>query len=187
MVAGRLTAALAGLAIAPVRPGRIEGPPEQLARSRRAARRAVAAVPQLRGPLAAVLADLDRAHGALRPRPGVPVHGAPHMHQWLDDGGRLGLIDFDRFALGEPELDLATFLAELDGDGARLVPMADIEAAAVAGFEDNGVPLDPARLALYRAHKRLAKVTRTACSLRPDGDERAARYLGSVETALAQV
>jgi hypothetical protein len=26
-------------------------------------------------------------------RPLVPVHGAPHMHQWLVDGsGRLGLL-----------------------------------------------------------------------------------------------
>lgn len=149
-------------------------------RSCRAARRATAAVPQLHEPLAALLTDLERAHRELVQRPLVPVHGAPHMHQWLDDGGRLGLIDFDRFALGEPELDLATFLAELDTEAARLLPMAEIEVAAVAGFEDSGVPLDPARLALYRAHKRLAKVTRTACSLRPDGDERAARRLAAL-------
>ncbi|MGI8693382.1 MAG: phosphotransferase family protein, partial [Geodermatophilaceae bacterium] len=190
-VAVRLAAALAALARAAIAPSRTEGPCEQLARSRRAAGRAAAAVPDLRKPLRAILADLERAHAGLRSRPLMPVHGAPHMHQWLDHGNkdgsrRLGLIDFDRLALGEPELDLATFLAELDAEPSRQVSMIDIEAAAVAGFEGNGVRLDPARLALYRAHKRLAKVARAACSLRPDGGDRALRHLGSVEAALAR-
>lgn len=184
LVVHRLATALAALAAAPVQPSRTEGPHEQLARSRRAARRAAAAVPELREPLATVLSDLECVHDRLIRKPLVPVHGAPHMRQWLDDGGRLGLIDFDRFALGEPELDLATFLAELDTESDRRLPMTDLEAAAVAGFEDNGVGLDPARLALYRAHKRLAKVTRTACSLRADGDQRAVRHLRGVEAAL---
>ena len=60
----------------------------------------------------------------------MPVHGAPHQHQWLADGQRLGLIDFDRFALGDPELDLAVTLAVnrvqpmslLVGAGGRLAP-----------------------------------------------------------------
>jgi len=52
------------------------------------------------------------------------------MHQWLVDGdGRLGLVDFDRYALGEPELDIATFLVELETESPRAVPMAELTAA----------------------------------------------------------
>ncbi len=87
---------------------------------------------ELLGPDGAALAHrigdaLATAHRRLCPRPTVPVHGAPHMHQWL-----------------------------LDGD----------------------------RLRLYRLHKRLAKATRTAWALRPDGDRRAAQHLARVADSL---
>jgi len=32
----------------------------------------------------------------------------------VGDDGRLGLIDFDRVSLGDPELDITTFQAEVD-------------------------------------------------------------------------
>jgi aminoglycoside phosphotransferase (APT) family kinase protein len=112
----------------------------------------------------------------------VPVHGAPHMHQWLvDDAGRLGLVDFDRYALGEPELDVATFLVELETESPRAVGMAELEAATAAGFRAAGGRLDPDRMTLWTAHKRLAKVARTAAALRPDAEARALAHLDRLD------
>lgn len=98
----------------------------------------MAARPNLGGEPAAVFADFEEQHARLVPRPLVPVHGAPHQHQWLADGEQLGLIDFGRFALGDPELDLATLLAELADESDRRVPMAVLTAAAVAGYAAGG-------------------------------------------------
>jgi hypothetical protein len=52
------------------------------------------------------------------------------------------------------------------------------------GFETEAGALDRSILALYRAHERLRKAVRVARTLRPDGDEKAARRLRS---ALATV
>lgn len=178
--ARRLGRALGTLAASGVRPAATAPPSTQLDRTRRAAKRATDRIPSLGERLSRVLADLELRHGRLRDRLLVPVHGAPHSEQWLDGGGRLGLVDFDRFALGEPELDIATFLAELDSERSLTLPVDTIERAMVDGFESIGPALDAARLDLYRRHKRLAKITRTAWSLRPEADERAERHLSAL-------
>jgi len=175
--AGRLGIALGALATSAVRPTATAPPSTQQSRTRRAARRVVERIPALAVPVHRLVDELDACHGRLARRTLVPVHGAPHAEQWLDGDGRLGLVDFDRFALGEPELDLATFLAELD---AEPVAIEAIERSLVEGFRSSGTMLDPVRLDLYRRHKRLAKVTRTAWSLRPDADERAAQRLAQL-------
>ncbi|HST67911.1 MAG TPA: phosphotransferase, partial [Mycobacteriales bacterium] len=145
-VARRIGAALGELAVAPLHPVSTCGPADQLARTGRALARAAAAAPALAERLEAAGAVLDRVHARLPERPLVPVHGAPHMHQWLVDGdGRLGLVDFDRYARGEPELDIATFLVELETESPRAVPMPELTAAVVAGFAATGGELDPAR------------------------------------------
>ena len=100
----------------------------------------------------------------------------------------LGLVDFDRFGLGEPErFDLATFLVELESESDRMLPMIDVEQAIAAGFESGGGSLDETDLALYAVHKRLAKVARTACGLRHDGAARAARRLDALTDSLADL
>jgi aminoglycoside phosphotransferase (APT) family kinase protein len=108
------------------------------------------------------------------------------MHQWLVDGaGRLGLVDFDRYAAGEPELDVATFLVELEAESPRAVGMDELAAATSAGFAAAGGELDAERLALHTVHKRLAKVARTAAALRPDAEDRARRHLDRLAPTLA--
>jgi thiamine kinase-like enzyme len=110
------------------------------------------------------------------------------MHQWLlDDAAadaavdrRLGLIDFDRFALGEVELDIATLLVELDYEDQLSATPAAIESAVIAGFHASGVDVDRSRLRLYGAHKRISKVTREAWALRTDGARRARRHLSRI-------
>jgi Phosphotransferase enzyme family len=185
-LAHRIGSALGELAAAPLEPVTLCGPDDQLARTGRALARAAAAAPVLAERLDAAGQVLRRAHGRLDRRPLVPVHGAPHMHQWLVDGaGRLGLVDFDRYARGEPELDLATFLVELETESQRVVPMAELDAAAVEGFRATGGELDPSRLALHTVHKRLAKVARTAAALRPGAEARAATHLDRLQPDLA--
>lgn len=137
---------------------------------------------------AAAAAELIRIVPALGPRveailrtpltPGEPrpIHGAPHPPQWLHDGTRFGLVDFDRLALGDPEADVATFAeaaaAEDDGE-----PVAE---AFIAGAG----PINAERLAGYRARRSILKALRAATALDPHGDERAARRLtGSSSTA----
>jgi hypothetical protein len=123
---------------------------------------------------------LSQAHSRLRPRPLVPVHGAAHPSQWLVDGdGRLGLVEFDRFALGEPEFDLATFVVEAVAVGGALLA-EDLELAVVDGFREVAVVVDEERLHLYLLHRRLGRVVRAAAGLRPGGPDRAAHALEDV-------
>ncbi|HEV7655582.1 MAG TPA: phosphotransferase [Mycobacteriales bacterium] len=184
-VAHRIGGALGELAVAPLSPVVTCGPEDQLARTGRALARTAAVAPALAERLDEAGRVLARAHGELADRPLVPVHGAPHMYQWLVDDGRLGLVDFDRYALGEPELDLATFLVELETESERERPMAELESAVVAGFRTTGGDVDERRLALHTVHKRLAKVARTAAALRPDAEQRATRHLDRLRPALA--
>jgi len=121
--------------------------------------------------LAAIHADADPSR--LR-----PIHGAPHAHQWLDDGERLGLVDFDGLAWGDPELDVATFMAELDFEDWETAPVAAINAHFLAGYEAVAGPLDERLLYAYRAHKRLSKALRNAYAVRTDNDMRVERALG---------
>jgi len=58
------------------------------------------------------------------------------------------------------------------------------EDAAVGGFREVAGRIDAERLALYVAHRRLARVARLAAGLRPDGGDRAARALEEVEVVL---
>jgi hypothetical protein len=84
------------------------------------------------------------------------------MHQWLADGERLGLVDFDRFCLGDPELDAATFVAEIDCEDPATTPREVLGAAFLRGYADMAGPLEPDLLTAYLAHKRLAKAEKAA-------------------------
>lgn len=183
-VAHRLGVALAELATSGCRPTLTHDAAVQLERTRRAIQRTSKIAPELGPRLQQFEAELAHRHARLVAVPLVPVHGAPHAHQWLVDGDRFGLIDFDRFALGEPEFDLATFVAELDTERGLSLPVQAIEQAMIAGYAAGGVSIDPRRASLYRAHKRLSKVLRTAFALRSDATERAAHLLDSAQAVL---
>lgn len=182
--ARRLGNALGELASSGLKPGSSHDATEQLARTCRAIERSILAVPALRARLEAVRDELARRHATLPACRLVPIHGAPHMHQWLVDEGRLGLVDFDRFALGEPEFDLSTFVAELDTETALSGPVEAIESAMAEGYSARGIEIDAARARLYRTHKRLSKVMRTAWAVRTDAAQRAERHLRSAESLL---
>ena len=98
----------------------------------------------------------------------------------LYNKGRLGLVDFDRFSLGDPELDVATFTSEVDFMKSTTISTEKLNQAFIDGYEACYGKLDPERLRLYRAHKRFAKVHRTACGLRPDAPLRSAQHMALV-------
>lgn len=176
----RVGATLGELGSAPLEASTVLDAEEHLARTRRAVRRAVTRVPSLECGLRGVVEFLEERHRRLERRVPVPVHGAPHASQWLADGESLGLVDFDRFSLGDPEADVATYLTELEYESDLAIDVDVHEQAVVTGFESWGTSLDPERLALYRLHRRAAKVARTTFALRPDGDHRAARHLAAL-------
>jgi hypothetical protein len=175
--ARRMGLALASLSSAELEPRRVLTPAASMARSRRLGSELARSVPGLERDVDELLIRLRRAHAAAGSGRLAPVHGNPHIGQWLDDGDRLGLVDFDGLALGQPELDAAALVAGLEFEDPARVPVEQLRAAFLAGYAEGGGALDPDLMAIHRAHRRLAKALRVATSLRPDGDRRAARYL----------
>ena len=180
---GRSLGQLAGSG---VRPTQAISTEDQVARTWRSADRTVSLFPSLAARVASVMDELERRGAELSAAAPVPVHGAPHMHQWLHDGETLGLVDFDRFAFGDPELDAATFLAELESEKSRQCPVDAVRVAMSRGYADAGWPLDQARVDYYLLHKRLSKVTRTAWAVRPDRAERTDDRLRRLERMLGR-
>jgi hypothetical protein len=174
-LAERMGRALASLSGSPVVPaGRFDGE-AQLRHTSERGEELCRQVPRLRPVIELILETICRLHRRARPHRPRPIHGAPHAHQWLDDGSRLGLLDFDRLSMGDPELDVATVLAEMDFENHARVPVAEINRRLLAGYESAGGGLDPDLLLAYRAHKRLEKALKTLRTVRSDGDLRAER------------
>jgi len=156
----------------------------QLARTRRYAKRIAELVPSCTAAVGQCMQAFDAAHEALPAQPARPIHGAPHPHQWLEGPAGLALVDFDRFSMGDPELDVATFIGEVEFERSTHHPVQHLNAAFVEGYEDGHGPLDADRLSLYVGHKRFAKAWRFARAARADQAHRVAEVLASVGTAI---
>lgn len=118
--------------------------------------------------------------------PMVPLHGSPDPAQWLVGEEPVpGLLDFDRFACGDPETDLACFLVEMDALGRGLFSAAVAE-GFLAGYQSAAGPVDSEALSRYSTMRRIGKVLRAARAVRVDGDRRAGRVLAAAERAAAQ-
>ncbi len=178
-LAARLGAANATLIAAPLQPSSRFTYADQMQRTAKYARRLEKQFPAH----AKLIADLIRRLAVVTSGPANrPIHGAPHAHQWLDGPDGIGLVDFDRFSLGDPELDVATFVAEADFEtdsGARTAAKAYSEA-----FEANW-PVDQNLLNAYRLHKHVAKALRVATSIRLDAETRAIAILESARGMIA--
>lgn len=183
VLAYRIGAASASIPSSGLKPSENHGPDKELARSRRRARELQELVPSLQPQLDRLVQQLDALHARFDERRLLPIHGSPHPNQWLLHESGLGLVDFDRLALGDPELDVATFTTEVEFESAdtRWDVMEEFE----RGYRDRYGDLDSKRLLAYESHKRLAKVYRTARAIRPFGDERANELLnGALETLM---
>jgi aminoglycoside phosphotransferase (APT) family kinase protein len=89
----------------------------------------------------------------------------------------LGLVDFDRIALGDPEYDVASFLTELEFKDKGRGRISKVTKAFRDGYESIALPLDPSRLQTYRAHKWLAKALRALGKIQINGASRAQQCL----------
>jgi hypothetical protein len=176
-LARRIGRAAGTIRRAALRPNRRRDHRSELARAGLRCSELERRVPGLRGPARRLLAALDAAYAACKPGDPSPVHGALHTSQWLDDGAAVALLDYDSLALGDPELDVATFLADLDVENRERVPVDRLGVSFLVGYEETAGGLDPRLLAAYRAGRRLEKALRAARAIRPDGDRRAARRL----------
>lgn len=183
-LAERMGRALATLPKTSLRPDMVFDTGVQMQRSGRYAAELALRVPGAARSVATLLDRLALVHGSSAAEPPRPIHGAPHANQWLASDSRLALVDFDRFALGDPELDVATFLGELDFEGDLGARVEDLAQSFVSGYEAVHGPLRWPLLAAYRAQKRLAKALRSARSLHVDGDRRALRHLARAHDAL---
>ncbi|GAB2616932.1 aminoglycoside phosphotransferase family protein [Kocuria himachalensis] len=111
--------------------------------------------------------ELSALPAARRTR--VVLHRDLHDKQLLFDGARLGLLDFDTAALGEPELDLANLSVHLELRAAQglLDPALRAAGQEAVTVVSRALGADPARLALHAEATRL----RLACvyAFRPQG------------------
>jgi hypothetical protein len=171
-LATRMGRAAATLTRSSLRPAALAGPENQLARARKYRERIGRIAPAL-GPAAEkVVAQLAALHGAAPARAPRPIHGSPRPRQWLVDGERLALVDFDRFAWGDPELDVSSFVVAAENERAH-----DVAAAFVQAYAVEAGTLRPSLLTAYLAQRRLGEAEKAVRALGPDGDLRAERKL----------
>ena len=173
----------ASLPCSGLRPTRKFDGAAQMATSIRRCKELSLRVPGMASCLDAMLDKLAQKHALLQSR-SLPIHGDLDASQWIYDGHRLGLTDFDDFALGDPELDAATFLAELEFEGGSGDHIKELNHAFLAGYESISGPLNRELLAAYLAHQRIYKALRVARALQPHGDALSESILASASTAL---
>ena len=174
-LAEKMGVALASLPQSRLQPETTFDSRDQMKRSRRYASELCDRLPDLADLTTRLVDNLAVIHDAFGNHQKVAIHGAPHVHQWLYSQSRLGLVDFDRFCSGDPELDVATFISEIDFENPKEVPIQEINQAFRDGYESIFGPLNPTLLNAYRAHKRLAKALKAARAVRPDYQRRPKR------------
>lgn len=185
-LAAALARALASLPNSHLAPARAFGAAEQMARTRRYARKLAHAAPDAAGPAEALTEALAQAHAAAPDTEPRAIHGAPHPHQWLADGDRLALVDFDRLSFGPVEIDAATFVAELDFESSSVPPLDAVSSAFLDAYSETVGGCDPRVLAIYRAHKHLAKAFKVALSISTAREARAHRILTRAHAMLRE-
>lgn len=121
--------------------------------------------------------------GAAGARAPVPLHGSPDPTQWVvGDDPVPGLVDFDRFAWGDAEHDLACFLVEAEARSHGPSSAAVLD-AFLAGYRRVAGPVDADALRRHCTMRRVGKVLRAARAVRADGDRKAERVLAAAERA----
>jgi hypothetical protein len=178
-LAQRLGEAAASLTVCEVAPRRLFDRGQQLADSHRYAREIVWRIPALAEAVGALLDVLAEAHSRLPQRRLRPIHGDMDAGQWLMDGSEIFLLDFDDFALGEPEIDVATFVNELEIEEHGRSLAAILTQAFIRGYQETAGSLDHELLGTYLAHKKLFRSLTLARALRSDGAQQAAKLINA--------
>ncbi len=160
LAAGRVTGtelegvgqALAELHAQSARLQRVRTPEDEAAALLRIAADIARLLPAAAEPIRRVSEALVRQLRESRPRL-APTHGDFYAQQVLLDGPRVGVLDFDEAALGDPASDIGNFLAHLERDllRGRMPPALDplVRERLLAGYARHA-PL-PAGVALQTA------------------------------------
>ncbi|MDH5586872.1 MAG: aminoglycoside phosphotransferase family protein [Nitrospirota bacterium] len=142
--------------------------------------------PHLRHEVHSILNQLENLHSRTLPQKLVPLHTDLHPVQWLEHETGLGLVDFDRLALGDPEYDVASFLTELEFKDKGRGRMIHVMDAFRRGHESVAPPLHDSLLHAYRAQKWLAKALRALGKIHIDGVLRATQCLEQAQQCLLE-
>jgi Phosphotransferase enzyme family len=173
-LASRIGHSLASLPKSGIKPGYVFGAKQQMKRTAKYAKKLRKLTPRL-APLSNKLVNaLAHAHVVVPDTSHGTIHGSPHPHQWLENHGRLALVDFDRLSLGPIEIDAATFVAELDFEAGGMPAESE---AFLTAYARRMQRLDRRLLTVYRAHKHFAKAFKSALSIDPNREARAERIL----------
>ena len=173
-VAARIGHSLASLPKSGIKPAHVFGAKQQMKRTVKYANKLRKLTPRL-APLSNKLVNaLAHAHVVVPDTPHGTIHGSPHPHQWLDNRGRLALVDFDRLSIGPIEIDAATFVAELDFEAGGMAAESE---AFLTAYARRMKRLDRRLLEVYRAHKHFAKAFKAALSIDPNREGRAEQLL----------
>jgi hypothetical protein len=184
-LARRIGTAAASLTRTTVQPTEVFDGVAGIVRSRRHADELARRVPRLAPTAASIVKRLAELHARCDAGELRAIHGAPHPDHWLDTGTAIGLIDFDRFSIGDPELDAGVVLGDLDALGDAAVPTERLAAACLDGYRAAGIALREPLVQAYRAHQQLAKALRAAQAIRPDGDRKAEKFATLAERTLS--
>lgn len=158
----------------------------QFERTRRYANDLCARFPHLADDVNTFLDELGALHEKAGRRDMRPLHGSPHVKQWLYTDARLGLVDFDRVSMGHPELDAATFVADIDYEDPETYPVEELNGAFLEGYQSMAGSLDMDLFQACRAHKHFAKAVRAARAVRQQAGKRAKRNLRRAMLCLKQ-
>jgi hypothetical protein len=176
-LARRIGEALGSLAQSHVRTRRAVSLHDEVERAERHAAELVCRVPSLAEKVKGFLRRTAVFREMEQSRAPRPIHGAPAAAQWLATAERLGLVDFDNFALGDPEVDIASLLANFDFEDVPRDRARELGTQFIEAWEGVAGPVDRVRLDFHRGHRHLRKALRAASAIRPDGDSRAAALL----------
>ena len=184
LLAEKMGSAIGSIAVSGLMPQSIFGRDEQMSRTIRNGQDLCRRMPSLTAVFRHLVDLLEEIHASVEKKPLVAIHAAPHPSQWLESGDNLGLIDFDGFSMGEPELDIATFMSEVDFENPHKVNCVAVNKSFLSGYEAVAGKIDNRLLAAYCAHKRISKAVKYATSIRSDGDIRAEQTVGRALVSL---
>lgn len=139
-------------------------------------------MPGLASMIHELLGKLWIVHVTTAERAAWPIQGDLRPARWLKSEVGLGLAHCERFALGDPEFDAATFIAGVDADGGP----PEVCEAFLAGYEDAAGTLDQRLVEAYRAQVRVGELVEAARAMRPDGDRWAELHLRHILTDLGR-
>ncbi len=159
-IAFNIGRAIALIARSGIAPKRVFDHPDQLKDAAEFAEIIHRRFPALNRVVRLLLTSFEQAELPIRTL--TPIHGDMHIDQWLTDRNRLGLLDFEDFALGRPERDLAFFMVQLEAEYGLELDHKLLNVHFLLGYRSEGLSPNDKLLNIYSAHKWFSKASKAA-------------------------